>query len=437
MTSITSVDEAVRHALTEPVSRGAGRIVIGYSGGLDSTVLLYALVEAIENRERLLAIHVNHGLSRNADDWQRHCESISRQLRVECIVRRAAVPRGAAEAVSRRARYEAFSDILGVDDVLWLAHHMDDQAETVLWRLLRGGGAAALAGMPVLRRLGRGHLLRPLLDVTRAQIEAWAVARKLGWIDDDSNADLRFTRNYVRHEVLPTLLRRWPDANVRLLQAARRFKEEAAQLRSGLDRQLDAIGAAPERLPVSMLDDAHARPVLRRWLERAGITGVRERVLNEILRQAGGAGDRVPKVGVANGVNVRRYRRDLFIVADTAREFATMAWTLGTDLHLPGGRLTSLLGPGPGLRADVAAVEVRARRGGERLRPLGRDGSRSVKRLLQEAHIPPWWRVGYPLIYVGDHLVAVPAVAIDESCGTLAERTWQVGFESSAGTEHS
>lgn len=437
MTSIGGVDEAVRCALTEPVSRGAGRIVIGFSGGLDSTALLYALVDAIENPQRLLAVHVNHGLSRNADDWQRHCEIVSKQLCVECTVRRVVVPRGAAEAVSRRGRYEAFRDILGVDDVLWLAHHMDDQAETVLWRLLRGGGAAALAGMPVLRRLGRGHLLRPLLGVTRARVEAWATTRGVHWIDDESNSDLRYTRNYVRHEVLPTLLRRWPDANARLLHAAHRFDDEAAQLRSGLDRQLDAIGATPERLSVSILDDAHPRPVLRRWLERAGITGVRERVLNEIVRQAGGASDRVPEVGVAEGSSVRRYRRDLFIVADTACAFATMPWTLGADLRLPGGRLTARQSAGPGLRADVAAVEVRMRRGGERLRPMGRDGSRSVKRLLQEAHIPPWRRVGYPLIYVDDELAAVPAVAIAESFGEFAERAWQLGFESSAAMDPS
>ena len=429
MTSIRDVDEAVRVALAEPVSRDAGRIIIGYSGGLDSTVMLFALAAMVENRERLLTIHVNHGLSRNADAWQRHCETVSGQLHVECIVRRVVVPHGAAEALSRRARYEAFRDLLGVDDVLWLAHHMDDQAETLLWRLLRGGGAAALAGMPVLRRLGRGHLLRPLLNVTRAQIEAWANARGIGWIDDDSNTDLRYTRNYVRHEVLPTLLRRWPDANTRLLHVAQRFGDEAAQLRSGLDRQLDAIGAAPERLPVSILNDAHPHPVLRRWLERAGITGVRERVLGEIVRQAGGASDRVPQVGVADGFSVRRYRHDLFVVADTAPEFATMSWTLGDELSLPGGRLTSCLGPGHGLRASVAAVEVRPRRGGERLRPMGRDGSRSVKRLLQEAHIPPWRRVGYPLIYVGHQLAAVPAVAIDESFGESSERTWQLGFE--------
>jgi len=431
VTSTQDVDEAVRGALTEPVSRGAGRIVIGYSGGLDSTALLYALVGIVENRQRLMAIHVNHGLSPNADVWQRHCETVSQQLRVECIVRRVVVPHGAAEAVSRRARYEAFRDILGLDDVLWLAHHMDDQAETLLWRLLRGGGAAALAGMPVLRRLGRGQLLRPLLGVTRVQIEAWAKARGIGWIDDDSNSDLRYTRNYVRHEVLPTLLRRWPDANARLLHAAQRFDDEAAQLRSGLDRQLEAIGATPERLPVSILNEAHPRPVLRRWLERAGITGVRERVLGEIVRQAASASDRVPEVGVAHGFSVRRYRRDLYIVADTAPEFATMPWTLGDDLRLPGGRLTSRLGPGPGLRVDVAAVEVRTRRGGERLRPMGRGGSRSVKRLLQEAHIPPWRRVGYPLIYVGHQLAAVPAVAVDETFAEPSERSWQLGFEAS------
>ena len=425
MNAARSVDEAVRAALGTPPARGSGRVAVGYSGGLDSTVLLHAAAEMIDDRRRILALHVNHGLSPNADAWQRHCESVSAALGVCFSSRRVhVVPGGSPEAAARRARYEAFRATLDGDDVLWLGHHLDDQAETVLWRLMRGGGAAALSGMPASRRLGRGWLQRPLLDVPRADIAAWAHARGIDWIDDESNSDRRYERNFIRHEVLPVLQRLWPDAPERLRRAARRFDDEAVLLRRVLDAQLDEAGAASGTLAVSLLAEPHARLLLRRWLEREGVGGVRERVLEEVVRQAHGAADRVPEIVVADGFSVRRYAQRLYVVDDVPTALASTPWRLGVALDTPAGVLDSRKATGVGLRASVSVVEVRARRGGERMRPAGRHGSRSVKRLLQEAHVPPWLRFAYPLIYVDGRLAAVPGIAVDAAFAETSQDAW-------------
>jgi tRNA(Ile)-lysidine synthase len=426
--SLALVDAALRAALARAPT--GGRIVVGYSGGLDSTVLLHAAARFIEERPRLLALHVNHGLSPRSDAWQRHCETVSTALGVCFAAHRVDVSAGPSlEASARRARYGAFRTVLGSDDVLWLGHHLDDQAETVVWRLMRGGGSAALAAMPMSRRLGRGRLLRPLLDVARADIAEWAQAHELEWIDDESNTDRRFERNFIRHDVMPTLRQRWPDAAGRLAQAARRFAAEAALLQRTLDSQLDAAGADAGKVAATIAADPEALLLLRRWLARAGVHGVRERVLEEIVRQARSALDRTPSVAVVEGFDVRRYAEHLFLVEHRASTFAPTSWQLGAALALPCGRLDARRNNRAGLRGSLARVEVRPRRGGERLRPAGRDGSRTVKRLLQEARVPPWHRAAYPLIYVDDRLAAVPGIAVDADFADATDAAWELTWE--------
>jgi len=427
-----SIDTAIRVALTD----APGRVVVAFSGGMDSTVLLHAVIAVIDERARVLALHVNHGLNARADEWQRHCEVVSRRLGIGYEYRRVSVGSGGGtEAAARNARYDVFREFLVPGDELWLAHHRDDQAETLLWKLMRGGGAAALAGMPESRRLGAGRLRRPLLAVPRNEIASWANARGLKWIDDDSNVDARFDRNFIRHEVLPVLQSKWPDATSRLQHAALRFADEAALLRSALDRRLGEIGAEGVRVPVSVAAEPQARPLLRRWLESNGVGGVRERVLTEIVRQAGGAVDRAPQVRVSTQHTVRRFRLHLHLVTDAATRLEPADWILGTDLSTPVGTLVAERRRGLGLRSEIARVQVRARCGGERLRPARRGGSRTVKQLLHDAHIPPWLRDAYPLIYVDDTLAAVPGIAIDAAFAEAGAGVWTLSVRSPDGPE--
>jgi tRNA(Ile)-lysidine synthase len=421
-----SIEAAVATALTDT----PGRIVVAFSGGMDSTVLLHAVVESVDDRSRVLALHVNHGLSVRADEWQRHCESVCSQLGVKNVHRRVSIGSdGGTEAAARKSRYGAFREFLAPGDALWLAHHRDDQAETLLWKLMRGGGVAALAGMPESRLLGAGHLRRPLLAVPRIEIAAWANARGLMWIDDDSNVDARFDRNFIRHEVLPVLQAKWPDAASRLQHAARRFADEAVLVREALDRRLEEFGVDGARIAVAVAADPQALPLLRRWLESNGVTGVRERVLMEIVRQAGGALDRLPQVAVAAARTVRRFADHLYLVSQAKTRFETGNWKLGEPLSTPAGLLRAELGSGVGLRSAIGFVQVRPRSGGERLRPVRREGSRTVKQLLHDARVPPWLRDGYPLVYVDDALAAVPGIAIDEAFAEDGDRVWKLSVE--------
>jgi tRNA(Ile)-lysidine synthase len=417
-----SIERAVDAALTESL----GRIVVGFSGGLDSTVLLHAARERIVDPARVFALHVDHGINPKSGEWARHCAAVSAAIGVAFVERRVRVA-GGGEASARAARFAAFTEVLEPTDDLWLAHHRDDQIETVLWRLLRGGGSAALAGMPRSRAIGRSRLLRPLLDVPRAEIERWAAARGLRWIDDDSNANTDFDRNFLRHAVLPVLRGRWPDVDARLLTAAARVADDAAALREMLDRRLDAV-MIDGGLPIAALADGDARALARRWLERRGVFGVRDRALGELIRQARSAVDRAPVVQVSAQRMVRRHEGVLHLTDAIRYPIAPTRWMLEEPLYYGTGVLSALRGPN-GLRRDLRCVEVRPRDGGERMRPAGRAGSRTVKRLLHEARVAPWLRERYPLVFVDGALAAVPGIAVDTAFAERGDDGWSVRFE--------
>lgn len=201
---------------------------IAFSGGLDSTVLLHLLAN-LANTDTLPplgAVHVHHGLQTAADAWPAHCQSICDNLGVPLRVMRVQVQPGASlERAARDARYQAFIEVTGAGQVLLTGQHRDDQAETLLFRLLRGAGVRGLSAMPAQRPLAAGYLVRPLLEVSRAELEAYAEEYQLEWIEDPSNADSRFSRNYLRHRVLPTLTERWPQAVSSLARTAEHLSE--------------------------------------------------------------------------------------------------------------------------------------------------------------------------------------------------------------------
>jgi len=423
------VADPIEAAVAAALAAARGRILVGFSGGLDSTVLLHAAASAVGDRRRLIAVHVDHGLQSVSASWARHCRVVCERSGIACLVERVRIPTTgeSVEQAARRARYRAFAARIDAGDLLLLAHHCDDQAETVLWRLLRGGGSRALAGMPARRTIGAGELKRPLLPFARSELVAWARARHLEWIDDASNTELRFERNFLRHAVLPVLRRQWPNAERRLVGAAARARAEAAWLETTLDERLDATGASRTWLPIALLDGTDsAILLLRRWLERAGLPGVRERVLHEIVRQAQASAERSPVVHVGDAVSVRRHDGGLHLVRSFAAPPAQRVWQLECGLGWQDGTLEAHRGPG--IDGSLAAVTVEPRRGGERLRLPGQRGSRSVKRLLHDAHVPRWLRVHYPLVYVDERLAAVPGIAIDAAFVDASAHGWQLSW---------
>ncbi|HEX7062536.1 MAG TPA: tRNA lysidine(34) synthetase TilS [Woeseiaceae bacterium] len=404
------------------------RWLVGFSGGIDSTVLLHALTRAGPGQDiPVTAVHVNHGLQAGAARWEVHCREVASRLGVELVVRRIAVPVGdprGTEAAARELRYRAFAEAARPGDYVLTAHHRDDQAETLLLNLLRGSGAAGLAGIGARRALGAGMLLRPLLGVSRAEIEAYAAEHGLAWCDDPSNADASFDRNYLRREILPALERRWPAARAKLAQSAA-LQGEAAELAGDLARQdLAALGGDPARLHLGALrrlSEARQRNVLRHAIRRLALPPAPRARLTQVVRElVTAAPDSRPRVGWP-GAEVRRYRDRVYVQAPAAcrPEPASLTITANDEPVALGpglGRLRLEQAESGGIAPALAAagLKIAFRRGGETLRPLHRGHTHALKKLFQEQGIVPWRRGLVPLLYAGERLVAVGDLWIAE-----------------------
>ena len=427
----------------------APRWWLGLSGGLDSTVLLHLLAQL---RERggippLGAIHINHQLSRHAQDWSEHCQSCCERLDVPLRVRSVAIDLSAGkglEAAAREARYRVFDELLGVNELLLLGHHLDDQVETFFQRLLRGAGAHGLAAMPVQRGLGRGHLLRPLLDIPRAALEELALRDELRWVEDDSNRDQSLERNFLRHSVLPLIEQRWPGYRHSIRGSIQALAADAKTLRQLDVQRLEAATTAYRGLPVldlqrlDALDLMELCRLLRHWLMAHGKTVPGRDRLREFARQLlDSAEDRAPLLRTAH-LELRLFRRQLHLLPPLADPDGNWRGQLepGGELLLPQqGRLMSRrLARGTGLAPPRAGIwSVRLRQGGERARPTGRAHSQSLKKLLQEQAVPPWWRERLPLLFDGEELAAVadlwPCEGHRRQAGEMAyEILWQPNF---------
>ena len=380
-----------------------GALRVGLSGGLDSCVLLHALASLPAARARdIAALHVDHGLHPDSARWAAQCAEFCAALQLPLQVARVRVERIeeiGLEAAARAARHAAFAAHLPGGALLALAQHRDDQAETMLLRLVHGAGHEGLAGMRVLRPFGTGQLWRPLLDVDRAQLRDYAEQHRLRWIEDPSNADPRFARNHLRHAVLPALTARWPDATRRIAQAAARAREEAELLQQLAREALaQAQGLDPSTLSLAALRDQ--APALRRvvvglWLDQCGLPrpppGVWARLEPDLLL----AGiDATPRLAWSGG-ELRRYRDMLYAMAPLAAPATDWAleWDGGEPLALPSGFGVLRLEP----RMAIGPWQVRPRRGGERLRQAG--AHRELRTLLQDLGIPPWVRERLPLLF--------------------------------------
>jgi tRNA(Ile)-lysidine synthase len=405
----------------------ADRLVVGLSGGVDSVVLLDCLRRARRKLAvRLAALHVNHGLSRNAGRWEAFCRRCCRERGVPFRSVKVRVARGdSVEAAARAARYGAFAREAA--DYVVLAQHQDDQAETVLLALLRGAGVKGLAAMPLVRTDPR--ILRPLLDVTRREILEYAKKRKLTWVEDESNQDITFHRNFIRHEVLPVIARRFPGYRGTLARSARHLAEAARVLdevaAADAAGQLDGETLAVEAL--RRLPAARARNLLRFFLASrgAGMPGAER--LEEALRQALTAKQDARVLVEIGSFELRRHEGRLHVVPKLPppRPGYVRRWRGERRLQLPelGGLLAMERSRGAGLsaaRLRGRPVTVRLRRGGERLQPDERRPRRSLKNLLQEARVPPWERGRLPLVFSGRDLVWAPGIGVD--CAFQAAR---------------
>lgn len=394
-------------------------LCVGYSGGLDSTVLLHLLASA-PRAAGLRAVHVHHGLHPHADAWAQHCERTCAALGVPLdIVRVTVVPDGnGLEAAARAARHAAFERALAPGEVLVLAHHRDDQAETFLLRALRASGPDGLAAMRRWRAFGAGSLWRPLLAHGRDELQAWAQAHGLSWIDDPSNADTRLDRNFLRQRVMPLLRERWPQADATLARSAALSAQAHELLEEGDALALAEAGTADpqalSRTRLMALPEARRARVLRGWIASLRLpplpaNGV-ERIETELLDARGDAQAQFQWQGAA----VRAWRDVLWAGPDSPAlpQDWHARWDGATPLALPHGGMLRLQGAD---RFDEA-LTARARHGGERIALPGRDHSHALKHVLQDLGIPPWERERLPLLVDRDgDLVAAGDVAFSDA----------------------
>ena len=384
-----------------PGGAPTGRILAGLSGGLDSSVLLHLMRARFGTKVE--AVHVHHGLHRDADAWAMHCAAFCALLGVPLHVLRVDVARDGGrglEHAARDARHAAIAALMQPGDAVVFAHHRDDQAETVLLRALRASGPDGLAAMRPWREFGAGGLWRPLLDTARVDLEHYAQAHGLEWIEDPSNANDGIDRNYLRLHVLPMLRKRWPQADAALAtvatlqsQAAARLATLDASARHALlrdDGSLDALGLAT-------LPDSTRGGVLRQWVARAGLpplpaAGVR-RIASDLLPANADSEARF----AWNGAAIVRWRDGLHAMHDRAAwpDGLVLEWDGHTPLALPDGRQLRLT-PAAGFDTPVT---VRARQGGERIQLPGRAHSHLLKHVLQERAVPPWERERMPLLF--------------------------------------
>ncbi len=410
---------------------------VGLSGGSDSTVLLHLLrrwCETHPGSPPLTAIHVNHNLAAAAGQWQSHCESLCTAWGVPLrAVSVEVAGQASPEAAARTARYAAFEAVLPADAILFLAHHLDDQVETFFLRLLRGAGIEGLAAMPQARPLGHARVVRPLLEHTRADLDAYASAQALPFVEDPSNADSAIDRNFLRREVLPLLEQRWPGYR----KPVGRATGHLARARDSLHHHLGVpptvqgvLGDPGVELASLVLEEGGER--LRLWLRQQGLSAPDEVALTEFVRQLREAGSARLQVG---GVTLARYRDALYRLPPLERAGRARDYTLTpqSPVDVPGlGRIELLPTAGPGfLCGSSEAFTVRWRCGGERVRQWGRTGSGDLKSVFQALGVPPWWRDHVPLVYQGDHLLAVADLVTCQSPATRAsappgETLWQV-----------
>lgn len=423
---------------------------VGFSGGVDSTVLLYLLhrwCAANPGSPTLRALHINHGLQAAAGSWQRHCEGVCRSLQLQLNTATVDVRAdGSGEAAARTARYRAFAQQLPPGAVVFLGHHLDDQIETFFLRLLRGAGVEGLAAMPRRRALGEGQLVRPLLDVGRSEIEDYAARHGLPYVEDPSNHHTAVDRNFLRAELLPLLASRWPGYRRTVARASAHMAAAASVLTDqlGVPETVHSAMGDPGLLLSELPEgpEGVAAIRLRVWLRTQGCQAPDQAALAEFLRQLRVAtGDANPMLECGSYA-LRRYRDGIYLVPDFGVPPPAQSLELlpGASRAVPGVGIVSLQrAAGEGLWLSPGEqLAISWRQGGERCRLPGRIGSRSLKMLLQERGVPPWWRDRMPLLHLGSELLAVAALAHCESSRwrTVAkegEQLWNLRWEPCAG----
>lgn len=413
---------------------------VAYSGGLDSTVLLHSLVEYVRRNQTgwiVRAIHVNHGLAQDADAWQKHCENFAQSLGIEIQSSKVLVCADGEgiENAARESRYAVFRGFVRRGHYLLMAHHLDDQAETVLLRLMRGAGVKGLAGIPKERPLSAdaqasgGTLIRPLLTTPRSTLEEYARALNLRWVDDPSNTQNHFDRNFIRNQVLPLLATRWPDANQQLAQSARLCRKALGSLSELAEDDWRSLEGRLEKASVSVsiarlknLSENRQFYALSLGCEKLGLPPLNQQQFRDVQTQilAGETVSGSPCVHLNPQFAVTGFQGRLHFIetqvleaTNANTEMGNLTLSLEQPIYLNGWQLR--LQPQGHLNSRSGSFTVSFRQGGERAHPSFRHRSQTLKKVLQEQSVEPWLRACVPLIADPQGLAAVADFWVEKS----------------------
>lgn len=401
------------------------QLLVGFSGGLDSTVLLHRL-KCWRDQEpdvELRAMHIHHGLSPHAEAWVAHCEALCAAWAIPLLVERVTLKDEGlgVEAQARKARYAAFAGALQPDEALVTAQHLDDQCETFLLALKRGSGPAGLSAMPERAGFAGTQLLRPLLGETRASLEAWAREHQLNWIDDESNQDDGYDRNFLRLRVLPLLRERWPHFADAAARSAILCAEQESLLDELLSEELAELISENGALAIAPLQGrspVRRAALLRRWLASHHAVMPSRAMLSRIWDEVAMAREDAAPCVHLNGFDVRRFKGELWWVKSMpSLTDVVLDWSCpDAPLILPCeiGRVTLVPSGHVRLPASGEPVTVRFKAGGM-LHIVGRNGGRKLKKIWQECNVPPWLRDTTPLLFYGETLIAAAGVFITEA----------------------
>ncbi|MCO4313311.1 tRNA lysidine(34) synthetase TilS [Pectobacterium versatile] len=395
---------------------GCGSILLAYSGGLDSSVLLHLLV-AVRQRSGLpiRAAYIHHGLNPLADSWAEHCcQQCERwQVPFASLPVKVEAQNGGIEAAARTARYQALQAHLQEGEALLTAQHLDDQSETFLLALKRGSGPAGLSAMAAQSMLGHHRLVRPLLGISRLQLEAYAQWHQLGWIEDDSNQDERFDRNFLRRQILPRLTQRWPHFPSAVARSAQICAEQEQLLDELLEESLQALCQPDGALSIDglvPLSPVRRFALLRRWLAQQGATMPAREQLQRLWDEVATSRQDAEPVLQLNQMQIRRFRQYLYLLPlMPSLKDRIIPWqSPSCPLSLPDNLGTlSLADNGVAIRApeNGEAVSIRFSTSGT-VHIVGRAHGRQIKKLWQELNVPPWWRDRTPLVFYNEQLIA-------------------------------
>ncbi len=394
-------------------------IYIAYSGGIDSHVLLHLCASFDNLKEKITAVYINHGLQSEAESWGRHCEKVCSGLGVKYLSLKAnaqAAPGESPEEAARNARYSALKPLLAEDDLLLLAQHAEDQLESVLLQLFRGSGLKGLSGMPETMPFGKGLLLRPLLDISKTEILGYAQNHNLKWIEDPSNKQTHFDRNFLRNDIIPLLKQRWPSLGLTVPRSAAHCANAQSLLASLADKLLvDVFDKNNNTLNISGLKKyplLQQQLVIRQWFQQLGLRMPSRDFVDRVLVQVVAAREGANPVLSTQVCSIRRYRDELYCLKATQKIPAfDLIWhpeepllKLTDEVAYQTVKSSSGI---PTVKWHNSKITVKSRVGGETLSLPGRCGHHSLKNLFQEAGIPPWVRGTIPLFYLDGKLAAV------------------------------